>query len=193
MIEMLRLCTDSQWRIRAPLCMMVMLLVLFVFSVDPAHAQLSHADSVLAHSIPSILPANQNSPWIVTGDSTLSPLLSLVPSPSGLDLPIFFIEQLTATVSGTKTNSTMDISVQGALITTAPNSSRTPNSSRRFYERTIDTLLTDRDWDVLETNGDRYVHFVTTSEKSVWSSVLEPALVVLGAAAIVALFFLVRS
>jgi hypothetical protein len=107
----------------------------------------------------------------------------------GQSVPIFYVSSLSATVQTMDSaKARMSIDLGGALLRPGDPMARTQSISRVF-----DIFLTQRDRILLETNQDRYVSLEQPTPKSLWSRTLEPALVVIGAAVIVALFFLIRS
>ncbi len=166
--------------------------VVFVFLMfalaESASAQLSRIDSVLAASLSPMVSSVSGTTAFLMGDSTLAALLSMVQQPKASSAPIFYISQLSANVrrsdSGT---SRMDISMQGEVLQQM-NSLATPRS----LARTVNIQLTPSDWIQLQNNTDRYVHF-GAPPGGFWSDTMEKVLVVVGALAVVALFFLIRS
>jgi hypothetical protein len=155
-------------------------------SSQSAPASLTHADSVLARSIVSMIQPIESGQMIVTGDTSLYPLLKLVDNPIGLCLPMFHIEGLSAIVNGNLDHPKLEVSVRGSLMKPGVISAQEHEFSGSF-----DLTVSKSEWDKIESNLDPYVHM--REESSFFSRSLAPALVVIGAAAIVALFFLVRG
>jgi len=164
-------------------------LLLFVMIPIAARCQVSHVDSLLVESLSEMRPSIASTSFLWNSDSSLQPLLKLMPESGGLSVPVFYIENLSATVRGEGSASArMFVNVQGALVRPGD-----PVAQPRSISRTFDVVLLARDRMLLETNQDRYVSLEQPATRSFWSSTLEPALVVVGAAVIVALFFLIRS
>jgi hypothetical protein len=153
-----------------------------------AQAQLTHLDSVLASSLVPMVPSHNGTTAFLTGDSSFEPLFAAMQKPALSSAPLFYVAQLSANVQHTDSGKArMDISMQGELL--QPMNSVAVN---RTLARTVNLDLTPNDWNGLENNSDRYVHY-GSPPSGFWSDTLEPILVVLGAAAVVALFFLIRS
>ncbi|MFI5202336.1 MAG: hypothetical protein ACHQNE_08110, partial [Candidatus Kapaibacterium sp.] len=164
-------------------------LLLFVIVPIAARCQVSHVDSLLAESLGEMRPSIASTPFIWNGDSSLQPLLRVMPVTEGTSVPVFSIENLSATVRGEGSASArMFVNIQGALVRPGD-----PVAQPRSISRTFNITLLARDRMLLETNQDRYVSLEQPAQPSFWSSTLEPVLVVIGAAVIVALFFLIRS
>ena len=153
-----------------------------------AQAQLTHVDSVLASSLAPMVPSVKGSTAFLTGDSSFVPLFSAMQKPSALGTPLFYVAQLSANVQRTDSGKArMDISMQGELL--QPMNAVAVN---RALARTVNLDLTPNDWNGLENNSDRYVHY-GSPPSGFWSDTLDPILVVLGAVAVVGLFYLIRS
>jgi hypothetical protein len=157
-----------------------------VASSQNASSSLTHADSVLARSIASLVQPLTNGQVIVTGDTSLYPLLKLVDNPIGICLPMFHIDRLSAVISGDKAHPKLDIDLTGSLMQPGVISAHQHELTGSFG-----LILSDADWQAIESNRDEFVHM--REESGFFSKTLAPALVVVGAAAIVALFFLVRG
>jgi hypothetical protein len=149
-------------------------------------AALSHADSVLARSIADLVHPLGNAQTIITGDTMFYPLLKLIDRPIGICLPMFHIDRLSAVVSGDKAHPKLELTLMGSLM-------RPGVISARQHELTgsYDLLLSEADWKTIESNRDVFVHM--QGDQSFFAKTLAPALVVIAAAAVVALFFLVRG
>lgn len=147
---------------------------------------LSHADSVLAKAIVTLVQPLEAGQIIVTGDTAFWPLLAVVDRPVGICLPMLHLERLSAMISGDASHPKLDIEITGSLLRPGVISSR-----QQVLRGTFDLTLTKAEWESIESNSDPYVHL--REESSLFSRTLAPALVILGAAAIVALFFLVRG
>ncbi len=171
------------------LAMTFRVLVLVIIAVPcGAQAQLTHVDSVLASSLAPMVPSVNGTTAFLTGDSSLTPLFSAIQKPGSSIAPMFYVAQLSANVQrGDSGKARMDISMQGELL--QPMNARAVN---RMLARTVNLDLSPNDWNGLENNSDRYVHY-GSPPSGFWSNALEPILVVLGAVAVVALFFLIRS
>jgi hypothetical protein len=154
----------------------------------PGFAQLTRVDTMLAAALGGMMPVAGGIPAIMAGDSTLVPLIQAMPKTTFSVTPIFYVSQLSAIVQRADSGAArMDISVQGELLQPM-NSLAVP----RTLARTVNLDLTANDWNGLQNNTDRYVHY-GSPPGGFWSSTLEPIVVVLGAVAVVALFFLIRS
>ncbi len=162
--------------------------VILFFLPNASFAQLTHVDSVLAVSLMPMVPTIDGNPAFLTGDSSLTPLFAATQKSKTSAAPMFYVAQLSANVQRADSGKArMDINMQGELLQ--------PMNSvaiHRTLARTVDLNLTANDWNALQNNSDRYVHY-GTPPGGFWSDTLEPILVVLGAAAVVALFFLIRS
>ncbi len=150
---------------------------------------------MIAHALPSLVSARVGSDVILIGDSTLRPLIEAAPKSAGSNLPMFYIGRLSATLHDVRSAmrgadfdmaGRLDVELEGGLLTQGVNV-----SSNKIISSFI--TISSEDWSRTETNADRFVHLEQPPPKSFWESTLEPALVVLGAAVIVALFFLIRS
>lgn len=127
---------------------------------------------------------------IITGDSSLRPLLATMKQPAGICQTMFFIDDLSATIDSSKTSATMSVRMNGAILRPSEPGRA---AERHSLDRNFTLQLSDADRSALETNRTRYVRLEHEEPHSFWDSVLEPLIVVLGAAVIVALFFLIRS
>src|SRR5437016_2118744 len=85
-------------------------------SAQNAPSSVSHVDSVLAQSIASLVQPLANGEIIVTGDTSLYPLLKLVDNPIGICLPMFHIDRISAVISGDKAQPKLDIDLTGSLM-----------------------------------------------------------------------------
>jgi hypothetical protein len=191
----------------------IVLFILLIFSPRVAQCGLSHLDSVLAEALPSMVQSSSLGPMTVSADSTIQPLLHTIPKAVGLCLPIFYISHIHAIVD--TQNSEMQIILDGEILTPGR-----MQSQRIHQSKTVGFRLLPDDIIAIRLNQEHYnyktptsswegdsTHSLTgivvtynvtnnpvnTPQRSVWADVLEPALVILGAAAIVALFFLLRS
>jgi hypothetical protein len=151
-------------------------------------AQLTHVDSVLASSLAPMVPSVNGSTAFLTGDSSYARLFAAMQKPPSTSVPMFYVAQLSANVQRADSGKArMDISMQGELL--QPMNSVAVN---RTLARTVNLDLTQSDWNGLENNIDRYVHY-GSPPSGFWSDTAEKVLVVVGALAVVALFFLIRS
>ena len=151
-------------------------------------AQLTRVDSMLASSLGPMVPSINSSQALLTGDSSFTPLFAAVQSTRSVSSPLFYVSQISASVQRTDSgNVRMDITMHGELL-----QPMNPLAVSRTLARTVDLQLTANDWEQLQNNSSRYVHY-GSPPSGFWSSTLEPVLVVLGAVAVVALFFLIRS
>jgi len=171
------------------LAMTLRVLLLVIVAVPhTAFAQLTHVDSLLAASLTPMVPAINGNTAFLTGDSSFASLFAAIQKPPTSPSPLFYVAQLSANVQHADSGKArMDISMQGELLQ--------PMNSvaiHRTLVRTVNLDLTPNDWNELQNNSDRYVHY-GAPPSGFWSDTLEPILVVLGAAAVVALFFLIRS
>ncbi len=151
-------------------------------------AQLTRVDSVLASSLMPMVPSINGSQALLAGDSTYTPLFTAVQKAMVASAPLFYVSQLSANVQRMDSGKArMDIRMQGELL--QPMNSIAVS---RTLARTVTIDLTPSDWMQLQNNASRYVHY-GPPQSGFWSNTLEPIMVVLGAAAVVALFFLIRS
>ena len=150
--------------------------------------QLTHLDSVLAQSVFGTIATLDHGNVNVAGDSSFLPLLRILPAARISSTTTFYVDQLFATIASTDSLNHLQITFHGNLI--RPGSQVAEPHSWSFANPVV---ITPMDREILETNGARYVHLERAPVRSFWDSTLEPALVILGAAAIVALFFLIRS
>ena len=170
-----------------------MLTILFLPCV--AKAQLSRLDSVVARTIPEIIQPLATDPIALSSDTALAPVIALIPRPSGMCLKTFFIDYLSATARRKDSTTNIAIDLRGVFL--VPDSALGKEYS---LSKTIQVALTSSEQSSLSQRGRlgsivhaEYFTEDTPVDHSFWSGVLEPALVVLGAAAIVALFFVLRS
>jgi hypothetical protein len=159
---------------------------LFLLLPTFARAQVTHLDSALAKSlagaVSGLAPAGVN----VAGDSSFLPLIRLQPVVSN-SAPTVYIDLLSATVETLDAVNSIQIIMHGSLL--RPGNPVAESHSWNFKSPVV---LIPSDRTALETDLDRYVQW-EAGRQSFWSRTLEPALVILGAAVIVALFFLLRS
>ena len=161
--------------------------VILFFLPNASFAQLTHVNRMLVSLMPMV-PTIDGNPAFLTGDSSLTPLFAATQKSKTSAAPMFYVAQLSANVQRADSGKArMDINMQGELL--QPHEFRCDTSHARA---TVDLNLTANDWNALQNNSDRYVHY-GTPPGGFWSDTLEPILVVLGAAAVVALFFLIRS
>ena len=99
---------------------------------------------------------------------------------------MFHIERLYAVITGDKAHPKLDVEMRGSMMRPGVISARQHELSGSY-----DLILSEVDWQVIESNRDEFVHI--QGDQSFFAKTLAPALVVMGAAAIVALFFLVRG
>jgi hypothetical protein len=165
--------------------------VAFVFLItlsSSVSAQLTRIDSVLAASLVPMVPSINGSQALLTGDSSYTPLFIAVQKAMVASAPLFYVSQLSANVQRMDSGKArMDISMQGELL-----QPMNPIAVSRILARTVTIDLTQGDWMQLQNHASRYVHY-GAPPSGFWSNILEPIVVVLGAAAVVALFFLIRS
>jgi hypothetical protein len=151
-------------------------------------AQLTRIDSVLAASLMPMVPSINGSQALLTGDSAYTPLFTAVQKAMVASAPLFYVSQLSANVQRMDSGKArMDISMQGELL-----QPMNPIAVSRILARMVTIDLAPSDWMQLQNNASRYVHY-GAPQSGFWSNILEPIVVVLGAAAVVALFFLIRS
>lgn len=120
----------------------------------------------------------------ITFDSSLQPLSPFVVS---FKLgPELHVTHLTATLDTSTLAPTLHVTMDAVAHV---NETRHWSSDIQFFPGADSRAL------ALETNRSRFVELKAepSREGSVWSDVVEPALVLIGAGAIVALFFLIRS
>ncbi len=182
-----------------------LLLLLSLLAVFPASAkaQLTRLDSILAQTLPiMVLQPGHSGPIIIHGDSDLAPLLGVVPNPVGTSLPMFYIEYLGTSInSRDAANAKLNIEMRGVFL-----NADQPVSHKAIFTKTLDIRLSADDNASLARHESHYLERIydsyvsqsasandNVSGTSFWSSTVEPALVVISAVAIVALFFLVRS
>jgi hypothetical protein len=162
--------------------------VILFFPPNLSIAQLTHVDSMLAVSLGPMAPSINGNTALLTGDSSFASLFAAMQRQSTSLTPLFYVSQLSANVQRTDSGTArMDISMQGELL-----QPMNPIAVNRTLARTVNLDLTPNDWNWLQNNSDRYVHY-GSAPSGFWSNTLEPILVVLGAAAVAALFFLIRS
>ena len=153
-----------------------------------ARAQLTHLDSSLARSLTEATGSLDRNGVNVIADSSFLPIVRMLPAAHIPSAPIFYIDQLYASVASVDSPATMHIVLHGSIV--RPGNAVAEQHSWNF---TTPIALSFADREVLETNSDRYVHLNMAYARSFWDTTIEPVLVILGAAAIVALFFLIRS
>lgn len=153
--------------------------------------RLTHLDSVVAQSLAHWVHDRVGSDVIFIGDSALRPLLAVaLPASQSGELPVFYVEHLTATRHGNRHDGGgVKVDVDGILVARGPTQAR----ERKTFHEVIGIQYGSHEWDEIETIDDPFVRHEATHHGSFWASTLEPALVVIGAAVIVALFFLVRG
>jgi hypothetical protein len=167
--------------------------------IASARAQLSRVDSLLAQSVVTMIQPLSPDEIAISSDSLLYPLVAVMPHAMGTCLPTFFIDHLFAIVyNADSANSEMDVELNGVLL--IPGSPRAKNV---HLGKNVSIKLTSderRDFHQKHRLGQfvwekqyRFLSEDASSDHSFWSRVLEPALVIVGATAIVALFFLLRS
>lgn len=158
------------------------------------YAQISHLDSSLAQRLTTLFYREAGGKqFALVSDSGLAPLLSAAPLSSGPT--ILNVENCSATVSekdledrnGSRAIPVL-VNANGIVLTSGSTLSRSWAISDTML---LSVSLADRA--LIETNRDRYVVLERELPQSFWSGIAEPALVVIGAIAIVALFFLIRS
>jgi hypothetical protein len=174
-------------------------IVALLFVGANARAQLTHADSLLAKAIDPLVKtlAPNDGCIVIISDTALAPFTAAISRVRKRCQLTFFIEKLSTNIQFHRTNGidsgTIAIQVHGVLLDSRGGSSGKTMSA----SSSIDILLTPEDVSAIRSGRDRYIgtgsHEQTEGGPSFWSSVVEPALVILGAAAIVALFFLLRS
>jgi hypothetical protein len=151
-------------------------------SASAAGAQWTRLDSVVAISVSVLLrPA---STMHVTFDSSLQAMKPFVQSAVAGDT--LRITELSATLDTSMLPATIVIQLTG----------RASGVETRHWTSNVALPDADRSALALETNRSRFVKLKAqpvVEQGSIWSDVLEPALVVIGSGAIVALFFLIRS
>jgi hypothetical protein len=166
-----------------------------------AQCQVTRLDSIVAMSVAGAIDSLDRGNVTVAGDSSFLPLIKAMPVSSGSGVPsagsgqalarqlaTFYIDQLDATVTSTDSPSLLHILLHGSLIRPG-----NPVAEQHSWNFSNPIALTEADRSALIINTDRYVHLDRAAPRSLWDSTIEPALVVLGAAAIVALFFLIHS
>ena len=165
-------------------------LILFVVTgfFSESRAQLTRLDTVLAKAIRDTTQEIYASGLAIVGDTQFAPLLGLIAERPTQSLRTLLLSDLSGAVRANETGSQLTISMNGHLL---PNGGILSQPLNWSFSRPISLTLRDRA--DLETNRSRYVHLERETPKTFWESTLEPALVVVGAAAIVALFFLIRS
>ena len=164
----------------------VLFLIVVFFSCG-AQAQLTHIDSVLATSLVPMVPSINGTTAFLTGDSSFTPLFAAMQRPSSSSAPLFYVSQLSANVQRSDSgNARMDISMQGELL--QPMNSVAVN---RTLARTVDLELSATDWNGLENNSDRYIHY-GSAPSGFWTNTLEPITVAVGALAVIELFLINR-
>jgi hypothetical protein len=164
------------------------MLMVFLGTARPAAAQWTRLDTVLFRSLGDSLWSVNYGHIRVVGDSNVATYFNIASDWPAADLTVIFLDQLSAVIFVTDTMAHLNIQSQVVLISPSIN---IPERRSWNFNRLIS--LTPADLTGLETNRSRYIHLEKTAAPSFWESTLEPALVILGAAVIVALFFLIRS
>ncbi|HZK75764.1 MAG TPA: hypothetical protein VFD13_02540 [Candidatus Kapabacteria bacterium] len=171
--------------------------IIFFALVFPnlGEAQLSHLDSVIAINLGSAISQQVgNRPFTIAGEGSIQSLILAIPHSVGVS-PIVQIASISGKIDERDLRDGRDSSSITVLVD-AHGTVITPGNSLEqpwAISRTFDISLTAQDRMLLETNQDRYVSLEQPATKSFWASTLEPALVVVGALVIVALFFIIRS
>ncbi|HWF45023.1 MAG TPA: hypothetical protein VG537_10310 [Candidatus Kapabacteria bacterium] len=160
--------------------------VQLLLCVSFTRAQLTHLDSALAKSVAGAVSGLDPAGVDMAGDSSLLPLIRLQPVVSN-SAPTLYIDQLSATVETLDAVNSIQIIMHGSLVRAG-----NPVVELHSWNFQSPVVLIPTDRHALETDSDRYVQW-EAGRQSFWSRTLEPALVILGAAVIVALFFLLRS
>ena len=173
--------------VRGSVFLAVILVVVTAFFSE-SRAQLTRLDTLLAKAIRDTTHATYASGLTIVGDTQLSPLLALIAERTVQASPTLLLTDIGGAVRANDTGSQMTISMSGHVL---PNGGALSQPLNWNFTRPV--ALTSRDRADLETNRSRYVHLERETPKTFWESTLEPAVVVVGAAAIVALFFLIRS
>ena len=170
-------------------------LLLFVIVPGAARCQVSHIDSLLAFDLGAAISQHVgNKPFTIASESSLQALIRAIPHSTG-GSSVIEITGVSAMVDLRDVKDSKD-SRSDQLFVNARGTIISPGNSLAqpwAVSRAFNISLTARDRLLLETNQDRYVSLERAAPKSFWASTLEPALVVIGAAVIVALFFLIRS
>ncbi|HEY3875077.1 MAG TPA: hypothetical protein VGM92_06345 [Candidatus Kapabacteria bacterium] len=167
-----------------PLFFLLFFVLVFARS---ASAQLTHVDTMLAAAIMPMVPVVNGVPATMAGDSSILRLSGAMLKTTLSVTPIFYVSSLSATVARRDSGARLHIVIQGDLLEPM-NAYATP----RTLARTVYLPFRESDWSIVNANASHYVHSEGPSG-GFWSSMLEPALVLLGCAAVVALFFLIRS
>ncbi len=169
--------------------------VLLGFPIFCRAQGLSHLDSTVAAQLGAMLSKEAGGkPFALAADGGLQIFIAAVPHLQS-STTLAQVNALSATVAITDFKKP-DTAKATPILLNASGTFLTMGSSlvqRWSIEHSFDILLTPGDRALLETNGDRYVALEQEPASSFWSSIAEPALVVLGGIAIVALFFLIRS
>ncbi len=156
--------------------------------------QCSHLDSALAIRLGTALSQEAGGkPFMLAADSGLGPFIAVVPH--GNAGTLLQISNFSAKI-GTEDSKHLGDSKIARVSVECYGTSVEQGSAvaRRWALLQVFPLpVTPADIAVLETNRDRYVTIERPAAESWWASTVEPALVVLGAAVIIALFFLIRS
>jgi hypothetical protein len=177
----------SKWILRGSKISFALVMLTLAFPRG-SRAQLTRVDSLLASSLVPMVPSLNGSTALLTGDSSFASLFAVMQKPTSSGAPLFYVSQLSANVLREDSGKArMDITMQGELL--QPMNSLAVN---RTLMRTVDFQLTANDWNALQNNADRYVHS-GSPPSGFWSDTMEKVLVVIGAVAVVALFFLIRS
>jgi hypothetical protein len=163
-------------------------------SLQSAHPKITHIDSLIGHEIIALIAARVGSDVILVTDSSFLPLVELSPKPTAVNAPMFYLERFSAVLHDLRGQlhedmdvaGRIDLELEGALLTQG---SHITSKKLITSMRTLSTA----DMRGVETSTDRFVQREVPVEQSFWAKTVAPVLVILGAAAIVALFFLVRG
>lgn len=158
-------------------------------------AQVSHLDSALAIQLAAELSHQAaGKPFAVAADSGFQSFIGAMPHGAG-SAEVAQLRGFSATVAGKDFTDASDGKVTPVLVNVEGNWLDDGNPLPRQWsvEHTFAVSLSPADRTLLETNRDRYVTLERVAPTTFWSGIAEPAIVVLGAIAIVALFFLIRS
>jgi hypothetical protein len=171
------------------------LFIVFIISSQSCFAQLARLDTIVARAIPEIIQPLSVDPIVVSSDTGYKALIAILQQPTGICLKTFFIDYLTAAPDKDDSITNIHINIRGVFLQPGSPSGRIYN-----LNKTVPVTLTTEERKVLRAKGQLgqtvYRWYQTEDapvEHSFWSGILEPAIVIIGAAAIVALFFLLRS
>ncbi len=151
-------------------------------------AQLTRLDTLFLRSLgDSILKVDHGHVRVV-GDSQIASYFNTASDWPMSGRTIVALDHPSATVLLKDSSAKMHIAASAVLISPGSNI-----PEHRFWNVDQTVGITAQDRSDIETNRSRFVMLQHETPKSFWESTLEPAVVVLGAAVIVALFFLIRS